>query len=54
MSVPGFLVVFSDLDGSLLDHHDYSWQPAREAVDKLAQSRAPLILARSKTATEMV
>ena len=30
------LIIFTDLDGSLLDHHDYSWKPAQPWLDKLA------------------
>lgn len=47
------LVVFSDLDGTLLDHETYSWEPARDALDALARHGVPLILATSKTAAEV-
>lgn len=47
------LVVFSDLDGTLLDHETYDWTPARPAMRKLAEIGAPLILASSKTAVEI-
>lgn len=47
------LVVFSDLDGTLLDHDDYSWTAAQPALETLAARRIPLILATSKTAAEV-
>jgi hypothetical protein len=47
------LIVFSDLDGTLLDHETYSWQPAAPALDALKQRGIPLILASSKTAAEI-
>ena len=46
------LFVVTDLDGSLLDH-DYSWDAAREALAKLRERGAPLILNSSKTLSEM-
>lgn len=47
------LLVFTDLDGSLLDHHDYSWQAAIPALDALMQDEHPLIINSSKTAAEI-
>ncbi|QBF30584.1 mannosyl-3-phosphoglycerate phosphatase [Thalassococcus sp. S3] len=47
------LVVFTDLDGTLLDHETYSYAPAQPALERLASCRIPLILASSKTAGEM-
>ncbi|GEO86452.1 MULTISPECIES: HAD-IIB family hydrolase [Alphaproteobacteria] len=47
------IVVFSDLDGTLLDHETYSFEPARPALRLLAESGIPLILASSKTEAEM-
>ncbi len=38
---PPRLLVFSDLDGTLLDHDSYRWAPARPALDGLkARGRA--------------
>lgn len=48
-----FLVVFSDLDGSLLDHHTYSYAPARPALEALKKRGVPLVLCSSKTRAEM-
>lgn len=47
------LVVFSDLDGTLLDHDDYSWAPAQPALAALVEMGAVLVLASSKTAPEI-
>ena len=47
------LVVFSDLDGTLLDHDTYLWDAAQPALDRLASLHVPVILASSKTATEI-
>ncbi|MFU2317417.1 mannosyl-3-phosphoglycerate phosphatase-related protein [Rahnella sp. PCH160] len=47
------LLIFTDLDGSLLDHHDYSWKPAQPWLDKLAAANVPLILTTSKTSAEV-
>ncbi|NKX39261.1 HAD-IIB family hydrolase [Tritonibacter mobilis] len=48
------LLVFSDLDGTLLDHTTYSYAPARPALAALRARDALLILASSKTAAEML
>ncbi|HSB17963.1 MAG TPA: HAD-IIB family hydrolase [Bryobacteraceae bacterium] len=47
------IVVFTDLDGTLLDHETYSWEPARPALDALARRRVPLILCTSKPRAEI-
>lgn len=47
------LIVFSDLDGTLLDHTDYSHGAAAPALERLRQLQIPLILASSKTAAEI-
>ena len=47
------LLVFSDLDGTLLSHHDYSWTPAEAALQRLRWLGAGVILATSKTAAEV-
>ncbi|MBP1849735.1 HAD-IIB family hydrolase [Rhizobium halophytocola] len=46
-------VVFSDLDGTLLDHETYSFDAARPALDRLKRDGIPLVLASSKTEAEM-
>lgn len=47
------LIIFTDLDGTLLDHHNYSWQAARPALKQLQERQIPLILCTSKTVAEV-
>ncbi|MEM7208698.1 MAG: HAD-IIB family hydrolase [Pseudomonadota bacterium] len=47
-------IVFSDLDGTLLDHHSYGWQPALPALTEIKSRNIPLVLVSSKTAAEMI
>lgn len=47
------LIVFTDLDGTLLDHHNYSWQPAAPALAHLRDLGVPVVIASSKTAAEI-
>jgi mannosyl-3-phosphoglycerate phosphatase len=47
------LVVFSDLDGTLLDHETYSFDAARPALDRLGRAGVPLVLCTSKTLAEL-
>jgi mannosyl-3-phosphoglycerate phosphatase family protein len=47
------LLVFSDLDGTLLDHHDYSYTAAMPALKLLSEAEVPLILTSSKTRSEI-
>ncbi|MEM6555847.1 MAG: HAD hydrolase family protein [Pseudomonadota bacterium] len=48
------LLVFSDLDGTLLDHETYAFDAAAPALEALQQTKSILVLASSKTAAEMV
>lgn len=47
------LIIFSDLDGTLLDHYDYRWQAAGPALDSLKAAQIPLVLNSSKTMPEI-
>lgn len=47
------IVIFSDLDGTLLDHETYSHEAALPALTRVRQLQIPLILASSKTAAEI-
>ncbi|WP_323783276.1 HAD-IIB family hydrolase [Thalassovita sp.] len=47
------LIVFTDLDGTLLDHDSYSYAAAAPALLRLREMGAPVILASSKTAAEI-
>ena len=47
------LLVVTDLDGTLLDHDTYDWEPARPAIEELKQRAFPLVLNSSKTIAEL-
>ena len=47
-------IVFSDLDGTLLDHETYEYEAAAPALEQLKIRKIPLILASSKTAAELI
>ncbi|ABG33185.1 mannosyl-3-phosphoglycerate phosphatase [Roseobacter denitrificans] len=47
------LLVFTDLDGTLIDHDTYEWAAARPALDALSRVSAGVVLASSKTAPEV-
>lgn len=47
-------LVFTDLDGTLLNHDDYSWAPAKPALKLLRERKVPLVLVSSKTDREML
>ncbi len=46
-------LVFTDLDGTLLNHNDYSFDDARVALEYLKQNKIPLIIVTSKTFSEV-
>lgn len=50
---PPLVVVFTDLDGCLLDGITYSWEPARGALAFLQARQVPLVLVSSKTRAEL-
>lgn len=47
------LIVFTDLDGTLLDAETYSFEPALPAVEMLKEMGIPLIFCSSKTRAEI-
>ena len=47
-------IIFSDLDGTLLDHDSYSFKPALDALARLKELSIPLVLCSSKTRPEML
>jgi len=47
------LVLFTDLDGTLLDHDTYSFEPAREALTALESEDIPVVFTTSKTRAEI-
>ncbi|WP_257280931.1 mannosyl-3-phosphoglycerate phosphatase [Endozoicomonas sp. ISHI1] len=48
------LVIFSDLDGTLLDHDSYSWAAAKPALDRLKKQNIPVVFNTSKTLSEVL
>lgn len=48
------LLIVTDLDGSLLDHHTYSWQPAARWLDILKANAVPVVICSSKTTSEII
>jgi mannosyl-3-phosphoglycerate phosphatase len=53
--VPGapFLMIFTDLDGTLLDYITYEWREAMPALNVCKGCEIPVILVSSKTRAEM-
>ncbi len=52
--MPSFVTVFTDLDGTLLDHDSYSHESAAAALELLRVRAVPLIFCSSKTAAEIL
>lgn len=50
---PATAIIFTDLDGTLLDHHDYSFDAAVPALQLVQERGIPLILTTSKTLAEV-
>lgn len=48
-----FVVIFTDLDGTLLDHDTYEWKAAKPALELCHQYRFPVIPVSSKTRAEI-
>jgi mannosyl-3-phosphoglycerate phosphatase len=46
-------LIFTDLDGTLLDRDTYAWEAARPALDRLRRHGVPWILVTSKTRAEV-
>ena len=47
------LLVFTDLDGTLLDHRDYSYEAARAGLDRIRRRQIPIVFTTSKTRPEI-
>ena len=47
------IVIFSDLDGTLLSSKDYSWKDAEEAIEICKKIEIPIVLVSSKTRAEI-
>jgi mannosyl-3-phosphoglycerate phosphatase len=48
-----FYLVFTDLDGTLLDHDTYGWEAAIPALEKCRSIGVPIIIVSSKTRSEI-
>lgn len=48
------LLIISDLDGTLLEHHSYRWEAASPWISVLRQHGIPLILCSAKSAAEIL
>ncbi|MCK6469820.1 MAG: HAD hydrolase family protein [Candidatus Brocadia sinica] len=42
-------IIFTDLDGTLLDHSTYSFEEAREATSLVKKKNIPIVICMSKT-----
>lgn len=47
-------LIFTDLDGTFLNHHNYSFEASREALKKIKDAQIPLIFTTSKTKAEVL
>lgn len=47
------LIIFTDLDGSLLNHSDYSWSSAMQALERIRKNSIPLVFCTSKNLSEV-
>ena len=48
------LIIFTDLDGTLLDHNTYSFEEAKPALEIVNKKNIPLVLCTSKTFDEII
>lgn len=46
-------IIFTDLDGTLIDHDTYSYEPAEPALELLKKHNIPLVFCTSKTRAEI-
>ena len=53
MNIKSQILVFTDIDGTLLDHHTYSYESALPALDALKKTNIPLVFCSSKTRAEI-
>ena len=47
------VIIFTDLDGSLLNHEDYSFAAARPSIERIKRAGIPLIITTSKSRLEV-
>ncbi len=53
VSVTPFFMIFTDLDGTLLDFATYGWEEAMPALAECKRHQVPVVLVSSKTRAEM-
>jgi mannosyl-3-phosphoglycerate phosphatase len=46
-------IIFTDMDGTLIDHNTYSYEAARPALERIRKNNIPLIFCTSKTRAEL-
>lgn len=54
LSLQDPLMIVTDLDGTLLDHQTYRWQPAEPWLTRLREHAIPVVFCSSKTAAEII
>jgi mannosyl-3-phosphoglycerate phosphatase len=47
------IIIFTDLDGTLLDHETYSFEKAKPALEKARETETPVVFVTSKTFAEV-
>ncbi|MGB7328637.1 MAG: HAD-IIB family hydrolase [Rubripirellula sp.] len=52
-SIATRLILVTDLDGCLLNKHDYDWSDAASTLDALRKAKIPVVMNSSKTVPEM-
>jgi len=53
MTITRRLIIFTDLDGTLLDRNTYTFEPAEPALNLIRKNGIPLVLSSSKTRDEI-
>ena len=48
------IIIFTDLDGTLLDHNTYDFSPALEIIEYCKINNIPIIITTSKTKSEVL
>ncbi|WP_373019622.1 HAD-IIB family hydrolase [Thiomicrorhabdus sp.] len=47
------LIIFTDLDGTLLNHHTYAYEVVKPLIERLKEAGVPVVLNSSKTLSEL-
>ena len=53
MEIQQPIIIFSDLDGTLLDHYTYDFTPAKSTIAQINTLNIPIVLTTSKTLVEV-